>query len=822
MCDNLSKKFKEQGFAVEPIVLEKIVNKDCFLKKYYNKKLESCDVLILDLILETKFEPKWQMGEFICNWLPASHPPVIAYTGQDVYLKDSTQASEVIKKGVGDFLFKKADDDYLSKKLGEMFNNQKAVIGIGSNSEEGIQIIKKVIREICFPNEKWGDPSLPGWRFKFKKDVNFHYHLFPQKSHGEICEVEKDTESLIEETDLFIFYYKTYLPKEQENSDNFIKEKIEKLNQISTVENLKTYILDIDKILSQQESKFSKEEPKKALQLIREVALTRFLFRNPSFRQRLLQYLVDKEILFIFDGTVDTSLLNFLMNHFGINTCFQVALPQNSENKSPGYDNFSATVKSILEKLCKLNTFEKIIGIQISDSLELKKVYGKLNDFAKGDAPLLIMGETGTGKEYIAKAFARMWYMESPELRGSQYEVLHCFEAMNPSDYEAKLKGIGPYTGGPKIPPGKKYIPGLIELAKNGCLLIDEIDHIPKEYCAELHRVIEGYPFKPVFISDINVKPRCRWIATTAITDMRKLEERLNPELLGRFRNTILIKPLRERGDDIILYADKFLRKWARRYGKAFITGFDENAKSLLKNYNWQYNLRELDAVVENIVIKTVGTELVNESIVSELLPRKDKLPEAIELLFQPVEDILSQCCQGHRHGPQIIKGGRLVLREHIFSLFAADKRKSENTHWQSIRRAITGQNFKKKKGSDFNLNMLKKIKYSVVNSKIILPEEIFEKKEVSFKDKCMPNLLKEVKDAYLCKIKDIFSKCELTLFHDSSNNEIVIQKVNNSTKELDIKSINDTNYLKFAWFVYLYKLFITIKEIKEKETLTY
>ncbi|MBI3812195.1 MAG: sigma-54-dependent Fis family transcriptional regulator, partial [Nitrospirae bacterium] len=214
---------------------------------------------------------------------------------------------------------------------------------------------------------------------------------------------------------------------------------------------------------------------------------------------------------------------------------------------------------------------------------------------------VLIMGETGTGKEVIANAL----HASSP---WSKHPFLVCncgglVENLIESELFGHQKGA--FTG------ADRDKAGLFEAAGEGTLFLDEIGELPLSFQSHLLRVLQNGEFRRVGSHQIS-KARCRVIAATN----RDLEQdvkagRFREDLFFRISPLIIKVPaLRDRKDDILLLYRALLEKFVRRTGKK-IFGISRPVQSILMSYNWPGNVRELENVLEQ------GAMLTSESFIS-------------------------------------------------------------------------------------------------------------------------------------------------------------------------------------------------------------
>lgn len=229
----------------------------------------------------------------------------------------------------------------------------------------------------------------------------------------------------------------------------------------------------------------------------------------------------------------------------------------------------------------------------ILKSSAMQQVLEMIKDVAPTEVPILITGETGTGKELVARAIHSL----SPRVY-NPFVVLNC-GAQTETLLESELFGHeqGAFTGAVKTRRGR------LEMADKGTLFLDEVGEIPLKMQIDLLRVLEERKFLRVGGSQ-TVESDFRLISATH-RDLPQLiqKERFRQDFFYRINViTIPIPPLRERPEDIELLADYFLTKVARETGKE-IEGFTPQARQILTSYTWPGNVRELKNVIERAVV---------------------------------------------------------------------------------------------------------------------------------------------------------------------------------------------------------------------------
>ncbi len=242
-----------------------------------------------------------------------------------------------------------------------------------------------------------------------------------------------------------------------------------------------------------------------------------------------------------------------------------------------------------------------------------KKLLGLLDTLssaAKSRATVLIRGESGAGKELIARAI----HYNSPRANGP-FVTLNC-AALPEGLIESELFGHekGAFTNAIKQSAGR------FELADGGTLLLDEISEIPTGIQAKLLRVIQEREFQRVG-SGINVKVDVRLVATTN----KNLEDEVKT---GRFREDLYYRlnviplylpPLRDRLDDIPALVDHFIRKYNDENHRD-VKGVTEKAMKLLLSYHWPGNVRELENYIERGVVLSKDDRITDADLPGHLV----------------------------------------------------------------------------------------------------------------------------------------------------------------------------------------------------------
>ncbi|GJM36307.1 MAG: hypothetical protein DHS20C18_53080 [Saprospiraceae bacterium] len=275
----------------------------------------------------------------------------------------------------------------------------------------------------------------------------------------------------------------------------------------------------------------------------------------------------------------------------------------------------------MLKEKVGIHQINNIIG----ESELLKMMLAQVELVAPTDSTVLILGETGTGKELVAREIFRK------SKRGDQpFITLNC-AVLPPDLIESELFGHvkGAFTGAIKAREGR------FKLADGGTIFLDEVGELPSSLQAKLLRVIQEGEFEMVG-SSITQKIDVRIIAATHRNLKKEVaRQRFREDLYYRLNVfPIHIPPLRERGNDILLLTEAFLKKNSIRYGRPLLPLTDIDRTKLLK-YSWPGNVRELQNIIERAVI-TSQQEKIHIALATNEDPR-------IETIAQPIKGVMTQ-----------------------------------------------------------------------------------------------------------------------------------------------------------------------------------
>ena len=245
----------------------------------------------------------------------------------------------------------------------------------------------------------------------------------------------------------------------------------------------------------------------------------------------------------------------------------------------------------------------------VGKSQQMLKIYELIETVAQTDTTVLVNGENGTGKELVANAI----HLQSPRKNGPFIKV-NC-AALPETLLETELFGHekGAFTG------ALKQRKGRFESADRGTLFLDEIGDIFTTVQVKLLRVLQERQFERVGGND-TISVDVRMICAT----QKDLKEEIRK---GTFREDlyyrlnvvpIVLPPLRERREDILLLADHFISRFSKKMGKE-ITGLSEEGKALLLKYPFPGNIRELENMLERAIALIKGKVIQAEDLPEEV-----------------------------------------------------------------------------------------------------------------------------------------------------------------------------------------------------------
>lgn len=248
----------------------------------------------------------------------------------------------------------------------------------------------------------------------------------------------------------------------------------------------------------------------------------------------------------------------------------------------------------------------------VGNSPDLINAIGRALQSARTGLSVLIIGESGAGKEF----FPKIIHYNSVR-KHNKYIAVNC-GAIPEGTIDSELFGHekGAFTGA--ISERKGYF----EEANGGTIFLDEVAELPLTTQARLLRVLESGEYIRVGSSEVK-KTDIRVVAATNKNMLEAVNEgKFRADLYYRLSTILItIPPLRERGNDILLLSHKFSSEFAEKYRTAPIK-FDDSAKATLLSYRWPGNVRQLKNIVEQIALFEAGSTVDGETIKSKYLPQ--------------------------------------------------------------------------------------------------------------------------------------------------------------------------------------------------------
>lgn len=285
---------------------------------------------------------------------------------------------------------------------------------------------------------------------------------------------------------------------------------------------------------------------------------------------------------------------------------------------------------SLVEELRRELSGQYQLADIISRSAAMNKIFAILPQLAESDSTILIQGETGTGKELLARALHSL-----SRRKDHSFTAINC-GALPDNLLESELFGYkaGAFTG------ADKDKPGLFAAAESGTILLDEIGDTSAAFQVRLLRVLEEREFQPLGSVE-TVPTSVRVIAATN----RDLEEMI---AAGEFRRDLYYRinilrlelpPLRERLEDVPLLVERFIERMNLRRGSE-LTGLAPEAMTLLLNHDYPGNIRELENIIEHCFVLCRGGEISPAHLPPYLLRSAGLADGGIPLVTRPTHSL--------------------------------------------------------------------------------------------------------------------------------------------------------------------------------------
>jgi DNA-binding NtrC family response regulator len=275
------------------------------------------------------------------------------------------------------------------------------------------------------------------------------------------------------------------------------------------------------------------------------------------------------------------------------------------------------TSNLILKSGIRKTTFENMVG----SSAKIREIYRQIRQAASTDMPVLLTGETGTGKDLVARAIHQLSTRKNKVL-----QPIH-LGALPPELVAGELFGYekGAFTG------ALQSHRGLFEKAEGGTIFLDEIGTIDEKVQISLLRLLETRKLERIG-GNRTISVNVRIVVATNENLSEAVEQ-------GRFREDlffrldifqIVLPPVRERGGDIVLLVNHFLKQFSAEYQRD-IVGISPECISALEYYDWPGNVREIKNVIHRAVLNSTGGILLVEHL-PDRLQKAHKQPPEIKL----------------------------------------------------------------------------------------------------------------------------------------------------------------------------------------------
>jgi two-component system, NtrC family, response regulator HydG len=306
-------------------------------------------------------------------------------------------------------------------------------------------------------------------------------------------------------------------------------------------------------------------------------------------------------------------------------TIRETLLKNQQRHSIPQHQALSSHENITIRNTHTLPTPEFIVG----KSAHAQAIQQLIEVIAPSDLSVIITGETGTGKEFVAQSIHK--FSKRAALPFMAIDCGALPKDLAGSELFGHVKGS--FTGAINDKPGS------FELANGGTIFLDEIGNLSYENQVKLLRVLQERKIKRIgAIKDISIDVRIITATNENLTTVVK-EGKLREDLYHRINEfKIQLLPLRERKDDVMHFASFFLQKANQSLGKN-VLGFSAEAERYLSDYYWHGNLRELNNVVKRATLLTVGTNILPDSLPVEIVQKSlingdgDKIQDTVGML---------------------------------------------------------------------------------------------------------------------------------------------------------------------------------------------
>lgn len=281
-------------------------------------------------------------------------------------------------------------------------------------------------------------------------------------------------------------------------------------------------------------------------------------------------------------------------------------------------ESLSKVVKSYYTNQPKRRFADDRFSCYITKSKKIERIFTRLKSFSNSSIPVLITGETGTGKEMLAKLTHQL--SERKEKPFVALNVSSLEDSLVASEMFGHAKGA--FTG------ADRHREGFFKTAGEGTLFLDEIGELSLEHQKGLLRVLQDGSYYPVGSSSMQ-QSQCRLVMATNRNLKREVSAgRFREDLYYRICHASLdLPPLRERPEDIELLADYFFKKYCSQHGRPLL-GIEDEMMRVLKAYPFCGNVRELEGIINTAVLLEDGSSLSAHNLPAHLT---DSAPDIFE-----------------------------------------------------------------------------------------------------------------------------------------------------------------------------------------------
>lgn len=294
------------------------------------------------------------------------------------------------------------------------------------------------------------------------------------------------------------------------------------------------------------------------------------------------------------------------------------------------YEELMDKVRQYEKTMDELSYESLVIDNFFTNNGSFQKTLKALQSTAKYNINLLLLGETGVGKNLLAKKVH-----ELSDYKDGRFVEVNC-GALPENLIESELFGYerGAFTGADQK--GKK---GLFEVANGGTLFLDEVSELPMQSQAKLLKVLQDSQVRRIGGSQ-SIKIDCRIISATNKDLSREVEQnRFRQDLLYRLNTvTFTLPPLRERREDIVTLSNSILEKANKKFGLEKM--IDKDVMNAFNTYDWPGNVRELENVIYRMVVTSEDQIITKDALPADLMDSLGHGPQQNHTSIYDVSDL--------------------------------------------------------------------------------------------------------------------------------------------------------------------------------------